>query len=68
MDTPLAEAIVDAQCAVLGLTLDPAWRPGVVRYLQLAAGMADLVMQQPLTPADEPATHFVPVAPPEPGR
>ena len=57
------EAYVDAQCALLGITLSAQQRPGVVRYLQLAAGMAPRVMDFALTPADEPAPRFEPVAP-----
>ncbi len=57
------EAYVDAQCALLGLTLTPAQRPGVVRYLQLVAGIAPRVIDFPLTTADESSNVFVPVAP-----
>ena len=57
------ERYVHAQCALLGLTLAPEQLPGVVRYLQLAAGVAPRVMDFELTPADEPANVFVPVAP-----
>ena len=57
------EAYIDAQCALLGLTLAPEHRPGVARYLQLVAGMAPRVMDFALTPADESGNTFVPVAP-----
>ena len=63
MDTTQAEAYVDAQCALLGLPLAPEHRPGVVRYLQLVAGMAPRVMDFALTPADESGSVFVPVSP-----
>jgi hypothetical protein len=56
---------VDAQCALLGITLTPEQRPGVVRYLQLAAALAPRVMDfaaATLTPADESGSAFVPVA------
>jgi Protein of unknown function (DUF4089) len=56
------EAYVDAQCAMLGITLTAEQRPGVVRYLQLAAGMAPRVMDFALQPGDEPAPRFEPVA------
>ena len=59
------EAYVDAQCALLGLTLTPEQRPGVLRFMQLLAGMAPRVMDFALTPADEPGNAFVPVAPPD---
>jgi hypothetical protein len=63
MDASQVEAYVDAQCALLGLTLAPEHRPGVIRYLQLVIGMAPRVMDFPLTPADESGNTFVPVAP-----
>ena len=58
------EAYVDAQSALLGLPITPEQRPGVVRYLQLAAGFAPRVMDFALTPADESGSVFVPVSPP----
>lgn len=58
------EAQVDATAALIGLPLAAAHRPGVLHYFALAAGMADLVMAHPLTPEDEPAALFVPLAPP----
>ncbi len=58
------EAHVDATAATLGLTLHPDHRPGVLHYFALAAGMADLVMAEPLGLADEPAGQFTPVEPP----
>jgi hypothetical protein len=65
MSTPInMEAWVDAQSALLGLTLTDAQRPGVVRYTQLVAGMAPRVMDFPLTAADESGNSFVPVAAP----
>jgi hypothetical protein len=63
MDAQQVEAYVDAQCALLGITLAPEHRPGVVRYLQLVIGMAPRVMDFPLSPADESGNIFVPVAP-----
>jgi hypothetical protein len=57
------EACVDAQCALLGLQLEPGHRPGVLRYLQLMAGVAPRVMDFELGPADEPGNVFVPVPP-----
>ena len=57
------ERYVDAQCELLGLVLTPAQRPGVVRYLQLAASMAALVSDFPLGRDDEAANVFVPVGP-----
>jgi hypothetical protein len=57
---------VDAQCALLGLTLAPEHRVGVLRYLQLVAGMAPRVMDFDLGPADESGNVFVPVEPAAP--
>ena len=34
------DAYIDAVAPAVGLTLDPGWRPGVARFLALAAGMA----------------------------
>ena len=59
------DAYVDAQSALLGLTIPPECKPGVVRYLQLAAGLAPRVMDFALTPADESGNVFVPVSPAE---
>jgi hypothetical protein len=59
------EAYVDVQCALLGVQLTAEQRPGVVRYLQLAAAMAPRVMDfaaASLTPADESGNTFTPVA------
>ena len=57
------EAYVDAAAPALGLTLDPAHRPGVLQFLALAAGMADTVDRVPLAPHDEAAVHFTPISP-----
>ncbi len=34
------EPYLDAVAPAVGLSLDPAWRPGVARFLDLAASMA----------------------------
>lgn len=57
------EAWLDAQSALLGLPIAPEHRPGVLLYLQLAAGMAARVMDFELTPADESGNVFVPLGP-----
>jgi hypothetical protein len=67
------ERYVDAQAELLGLTIAPEHRPGVVRYLQLVAGIAPRVMDFPLHVADESGNTFRPVAaheaaPGDPGR
>ena len=61
------EAFIDAQSALIGLTISAAQRPGVVRCMQLVAGMAPRVMDFALTPADESGNVFVPVPVPAPG-
>lgn len=53
-----AEAYVDQSSQLLGITLDPACRPGVVANIVLIRRMADLVMG--LAVADEPAPVFQP--------
>ncbi len=64
MSTPGIEQQVDAAAALIGLPIPPEYREGVVRYFGIAHAMAQLVMDHPLTPADEPAALFVPVAAP----
>ena len=60
------DAYLDAQSALLALSISAEQRPGVLRYLQLAASMAPRVMDFPLTPADESSNVFVPVSVPVP--
>ena len=60
------EAYLDAQSALLALPISAQQRPGVLRYLQLAASMAPRVMDFPLTPAEESGSVFVPVSVPVP--
>jgi hypothetical protein len=57
------ERYADETAAVLGLPLAAEHRPGVVRYLQLAASLAPLVTGFPLGRDDEAANVFVPVGP-----
>ncbi|MGE0799009.1 MAG: DUF4089 domain-containing protein [Lautropia sp.] len=54
-------AYVDAAAAALRLPLDPAHRPGVLRYFELAASFAARLDAVPLTPHDESAVRFEPV-------
>jgi hypothetical protein len=58
-----AERYLDPSAEAIGLPVAPEHRPGVVRYLQLAASMAALVSDFPLGRDDEAANVFVPVAP-----
>jgi hypothetical protein len=59
------EAYADTQCQLLGITLTPEKRAGVVRYLQLVSSMAPRVMDfaAQLGPHDESGNTFVPVEP-----
>jgi hypothetical protein len=52
---------VTALASMVGLHIAADHAPGVVRYLQLAAGMAALVMDFPLAVDAEPAEVFHPV-------
>ena len=63
MERACLEAYVDAAAAVLALPLRPEHRPGVLDYLELAAGMAELVNAQVLRHDEDPAPVFVPVEP-----
>jgi hypothetical protein len=58
------EQQVEAAASLIGLPIPPEYRDGVLRYFGIASLMAKLVMEHPLTPADEPAALFVPVAAP----
>jgi hypothetical protein len=60
------ERHLDAQCELLGLSIAPEHRGGVLRYLGLVGGLAPRVMDfaaTTLTPADESGNVFVPVEP-----
>lgn len=57
------EAHVDATAAVLGLPIAPEHRAGVLGYFGLVSALAAVVHGLPLSPHDEPATVFTPVAP-----
>jgi hypothetical protein len=55
------DAFITHQSALLGLPIAAAHRPGVKRFVELAAGMAEQVMGQPLTSLDEAGSVFTPV-------
>jgi hypothetical protein len=57
------EALVVANAAALDLRIAAEHKPGVLAFLTLAAGMADLVQGLPLTVEDESGAVFTPVAP-----
>ena len=63
MNPAQCEAYVDAASAAIDLKLDAAHRPGVLRYVALAAEMAALVDAVELAPHDETAMHFTPISP-----
>jgi hypothetical protein len=65
MDSKTIEQHVDAAAALIGLPIDAEYREGVLRYFGIAAGLAALVMAQPLETQDEPAALFVPLSPPD---
>ena len=53
-------AYVTAASDLIGLSLAPAHRPGVIANMEWIAGLAQLVMEFPLSDEDEPATVFRP--------
>ena len=54
------EAIVDATAPLLGLAIEPAFRPGIAQNLKVTATMADLVLAAPMDEREEPAPVFRP--------
>jgi Protein of unknown function (DUF4089) len=60
MTLPATELWIDATAAAVGLKIAAEHRPGVVRYMQLASGFADQVMNFELKTTDEAATVFTP--------
>jgi hypothetical protein len=58
-------AYIDAASAVVGVGIDPAWRPGVARFLALAAEMAAVLEAVELDDAElAPAPVYLPPEPP----
>jgi hypothetical protein len=55
-------AYLDASAAALELPIAADHRPGVLRFLALAAGFAAQLDAVPLAPHDEPAVNFLPPA------
>ncbi len=56
-------AYIDAAAATLGLKIAAEHRPGVERFFDLAAMMAEQLQGLPLTAADEQGNVFRPVEP-----
>jgi hypothetical protein len=57
------EALVNANAAALELRIGAEHKPGVLAFVTLAAGMAELVLAQRLGVDDESGSVFEPVAP-----
>ena len=57
------EALVNASAAPQDLRIAAEHKPGVIAFVTLAAGMAELVNGLPLTIEDEPGNVFAPVSP-----
>lgn len=56
-------ALLEANAAVLNLSITEAQRPGVLSYLALAESMHRSLLAIELSPADESALVFVPQPP-----
>lgn len=52
------ETFMDAGCALLGLPLDPDWRPGVLANLRVLMAQGGLMLDPPLPDDAEPAPVF----------
>jgi hypothetical protein len=60
---PDFDALVKVQEALLGLTIDPAWRAAIATNLAMTAHAATLFVDLPFDDAhDEAANVFVPLA------
>jgi hypothetical protein len=61
-DTPPfdPDALLDAMAPLVGIPVEPAFRPGVVANLTLIATMAALVDGMPLDEREEPAAVYRP--------
>ena len=57
---PDPEAIIDAMAPLLGLTVTPEYKPGIVTNLSVTAGLAKLVLEFALDDHVEPAAVFRP--------
>lgn len=55
-----ADAIADAMAPLLGLVIEPGFRPGVLQNLTVMAAMADLILALPMDEREEPAPVFRP--------
>ena len=63
-DRPQPDALIDGLAPLLGLEITPEQRPGVIRFLAVAADMAALLDAAPVAPDHlARASVFVPVVP-----
>ncbi len=53
------EAFIESGCALMGLSLDPAWRPGVIGNLRTLMAQGGLLLDDPLPDGLEPAPVFM---------
>ena len=60
MDDAALEALIDANVAWLGLTIDPDWRPAIKQNLLALAGAIVAIEALPLPDDSEPATVYEP--------
>ncbi len=60
LDDEKAARVMDAMAPMLGLTIEPEWRSGVIANLKVTSALAALVLEFPLTDEDEPAAVFCP--------
>lgn len=58
LDDETAGGVVDATAPMLGIAIDPVWRPAVVTNLVATANAARLVLDFPLPDELEPAPVF----------
>ena len=54
------DAVIDAMAPLLGIPVDPAFRPGIVANLELIALLAALLDEAPLDEREEPAAVYRP--------
>jgi len=55
-----ARAYMEIAAAVLGLSLDDAWKPGIIDNLERSAQIAQAFLDFPLPDDVEPASRFEP--------
>lgn len=58
LSTDHLDTYIDAAAAVLGLPIDPAWKPAVRASLDVSLKMARMVQEFPLPDEIEPASIY----------